>query len=543
MKIKYLTIRNLFLGISIVLVLLSCDNDFLNENPQNELSEATFWKNENDAMLGLMGVYNRANTGWVTWGPFVNEMMFFSQWTDLCNCIRHGAPTTWPLEGLYSTEAEVNVFWTDCYDKISRANYFLDNIDKVEMNEDKKAEMKAEVKFIRAYTYFWLTQLWGDVPFPKTTLTLEEANSITRTSKQDVTNFILSELTEAASILPLKRPDDERGRVEKGAALAIKGRLLMAEKKWSEAALVYKNIMELNRYKIEPFFKKLFEDGGDNNNESIWSVIYNEGENGSKTSQLVITPSSWGGTNHTQIFQGFVDKFLMKDGKTIEESSLYDPDHPFVNRDPRLYATVVLPGYTAGPGGRLYQGHPDSLSVYGQMGPGVTGYALNKFWDHEYTGDIWYYGGDFMLIRYAEILLSRLESELESGNNISQKLLDETINKIRGRAEVNMPSVTTTNVDKLREIVRRERCVELAFEGLRYWDLLRWNIAHEVLTGTFLGMKITNNKDNYKGSYKINSNGNIVVFNRVFYDHYYKWPIPLSELDINKNLVQNPGYN
>src|SRR5690606_15323505 len=194
---------------------------------------------------------------------------------------------------------------------------------------------------------------------------------------------------------------------------------------------------------------------------------------------------TWGGLNHMQFFQGFIDKFLMTDGKTIEESELYDPANPFENRDPRLYRTVALPGYSTFHGIKFY-GHPDTLKQFGQFGAHVTGYGFNKLWSHTFTGNRDAYGADIRLIRYAEVLLSRLESELEAGTSITQDLLDNTINKVRQRAAVNMPPVTTADVAELREIVRNERAVELACEGgIRYWDLKRWNIAHEVLTGNF----------------------------------------------------------
>jgi starch-binding outer membrane protein, SusD/RagB family len=526
----------------IVLLLLGCNDSFLTEYPQNELNEGVFWNDEKDALMGLMGCYVIRNTGHNQWGPYINRLQYFDVWTDVGTCMRPSAPTHWPLEGIYPTEKEINSFWDDCYDKISRFNYFLDNIVKVEMDENKKAEMIAEVRFLRGYYYFWLSQLWGDVPFPKTTLTFNEANTISRSSKSEIVDFVLQELTEASIDLPVKRPPDEKGRIEKGAALAIKGRLLMAEKRWSEAAETYKEIIDLNRYVIDPRWKKLFEDEGDGNDESIWTLVYVEGEFGTDTNTRVTAPGAYGGSALVQIFQGFVDKFLMTDGKTIEESPLYNPENPFENRDPRLYATVLLPGYSVCPDGKIFNGQAELKG-----GAGATGYFLNKFWDHEYNNagaDVFRYGADYMLIRYPEVLLSYLECKIEAGDNITQDLLDNTINKLRSREEVNMPGVTVTNSDELREITRRERSIELSFEGgLRYWDLLRWGIAHEVISGTFYGLKITDNPEEYSGKYTINEKGHIVVETRDFKDYYYLWPIPLDELNINDNLQQNPGYN
>lgn len=530
-----------FLALVLGLLFSGC-KDFLNEHPQNELSEEIFWNDEKDAMKGLMGCYERLNAGWVTFDGWVVNTVYFDLWTDIGISIRSNEPANYPAEGILPTNSQVNEMWETHYQKIARVNYFLENIEEVEMDEDVKAEMIAEASFLRAYSYFWLSQLFGNVPLITEILNFEEANSVTQISQEEVVNFILSELTEAAEDLPVQRPSSEKGRIEKGAALAMKGRLLMAEERWSEAAETYKTIMDLNRYEIDPRFKKLFEDEGNNSNEIILSTIYTEVEDGQRISQLVNWPSYFGGNNGFQFYQEFVDKFLMEDGNSIDESPLYDPDNPFENRDPRLYQTVLLPSYST-IDGKVYIGHPDTIAQYGQFGPGHTGYMMNKFHDRNYDGVKQQYGGDYYLIRYAEVLLSRLESELEAGRVINQELLDQTINLIRRREEVDMPPVTETNPEELGEVIKRERIVEFAGEGgIRYWDLLRRRELHEILNQTFHGMKITDNPNEYDGGYIIDDEGYLIKGSKLFSDHNYLWPIPLDELDVNNNLKQNPGY-
>lgn len=158
--------------------------------------------------------------------------------------------------------------------------------------------------------------------------------------------------------------------------------------------------------------------------------------------------------------------------------------------------------------------------------------------------DVWSSGTNWILIRYAEVLLGYLESELESGATIDQTLLDQTINLVRGRAAVNMPPVTTTDASKLREIIRRERRVEFAFEGLRYYDILRWGIAADELNHQFTGQKLTNDPLNYT-AYPVDADGYYIMSqqNRAFIAGKNElWPIPQSEIDINPNLTQNPNY-
>ena len=171
-----------------------------------------------------------------------------------------------------------------------------------------------------------------------------------------------------------------------------------------------------------------------------------------------------------------------------------------------------------------------------------TGYCIAKFLDGGFEGNLMNYGGNFTLIRYPEILLSYLEAKMEAGDVITQSLLNETINKVRGRASVNMPAVTETNVDALRNIIRRERTVEFAFEGLHYYDILRWGTASEELNRQFTGMKLTTDPENYTAS-AVDENGYAICSRRVFTPGKSElWPIPLSEIQLNPNLVQNPGY-
>lgn len=525
-----------------IFFLPGCKKNFLTENPKDQVSEDIFWKTEQDAKEALMGVY-RGNvvTGW--WnssnGWNIVGVLFSADWTDVGSNKEVGSD--YPTSGIISTDPQVNDMWSYNYMIISRANNFLENIGKVNMNEGKRTEMIAEVRFLRAYSYFWLSQLYGNVPLIKKVLTFEEANSVTQSSQDTVVNFAVNELTEAANDLPIKRPIDENGRVEKGAALALKGRFLMAEHKWSEAAKTYKDVIDLNRYTIDPRFKELFEEAGDNSNEIIFARKYTEGgQFGEPITQQDAPPGWYGGYTQLTFYQNFVDEFLMTDGEPINQSPLYDPQNPFANRDPRLYATVLLPDYSV-VNGKIYRGNPDSTT---QTGPGVTGYGFNKFWDHNYTGNKSQYGGDYPLMRYAEVLLSYLESELMSGAPITQDLLDETINKVRGREAVQMPKVTETDPTKLMEIIKRERIVEFACEGgIRYWDLVRWKDAVKALNRDFYGMKITDNPAGYTGKYKIDNEGHIFIrAGKKFNEYNYLWPIPQSNLDVDKNLKQNPGY-
>lgn len=535
----------LFFVLFIIDILEGCVS--LDKDPLDSLSTGTFWKTENDAMLGLTGVYRVA--GGV-------QQSNFDLWSQLACLYLFEATTDNGFEkdnqvtdfnngSLASTYDPVRALWANTYTHISRCNNFIDNIDGVQMNPDKLAGMKAEVKVIRAYDYFNLYFFWGDVPLTTHILTVNEANSIPRSSKAEVTDFVIKELQEAIPLLPVTRTDGERGRITKGAALAILGRVMMAEKQWDKARDAYKQIMDMGVYVIDPRFKAIFEEKGEASKEHILVSV--------RMQDVYGTPMlrgchgfDFGGWHWFSPYNELVEDFECSDGKPITESPLYDPENPYANRDPRLYKTIGINGLTVFKG-KMYISHPDSSAVKYQ--DQVTrrpwsGYLLHKFSDEDYAGNIVQYGGDFPMIRYAEVLLSYLESCMESGLPVTQDLLNETINKVRGREEIQMPPVTETDPAKLTTILRRERRVELAWEGLRLYDLFRWHIAHVKLKGTFTGMKVCSASEvpSYS-TVKVDSKGYYFCEETSFRENTdYLWPIPQAERDVNPNLTQNPGY-
>lgn len=192
--------------------------------------------------------------------------------------------------------------------------------------------------------------------------------------------------------------------------------------------------------------------------------------------------------------------------------------------------------------------HPDNAGNNIAALPGATGYGWKKYVTEDYTGDFGNSGDDIILMRYAEVLLSYLEAKIENGDLIDQDLLDQTINQVRGREAVMMPMVTETDPAMLTEILRRERRVEFCIERtIRYMDIRRWGIYEEVMNRQFYGMKLTDDPANYtdysvetsgpmSGHYKvIDKTGSITEDMELI-------PIPLSEIDINPALEQNPGY-
>jgi len=520
----------------------------LDKDPLDTLSTGTFWKTESDANLGLTGVYKVVGgttdqTNYDLWNQLSVHYLFEAttdngfEKDNLVTDLNNGS--------LASTYGPVRTLWKNTYTHISRCNNLIDNIDGCAMNADKLAEMKAEAKVIRAYDYFYLAFYWGDVPLTTHVLTVNEANTIARSPKSEVISFVITELQEAIPKLPVSRPDAEYGRITKGGALAILGRVLMAEKRWAEARDVYKQIIDLGIYIIDPRFNEIFREEGETSKEHILVSVRMQDTYGTPILRGC-HGFDYGGYHWYSPYNELVEEFECTDGKPITESPLYDPENPYDNRDPRLLKTIGVNGITVFKG-KLYISHPDSSPVKYQ--DQVTrrpwsGYLMMKFADADYTGDIVQYGGDFPMIRYAEVLLSYLESCIESNTAITQDLLDATINKVRGREAIKMPPVTETDAAKLTTILRRERRVELAWEGLRLYDLFRWRTAHIQLKGDFTGMKVCPASE--AASYttvKVDSRGYYFCETTNFRENIdYLWPIPQTERDVNQNLTQNPGY-
>lgn len=534
---------NLLLLVTLVLLGQTGCKDWLDKQPLDSVSESTFWTSGSDAMLALTGVYDGSNVGT---NSYNNELLIMASFTDDSG-YKHGAVGVIYSGYLKESDSQVvEAIWNRSYTTIYRANYFLENIDKVEdMDDAEKAEMIAEVRFLRAYEYFYMSVLYGGVPLVTEVLSIEEANNQARNSLEDIQSFCLTELTASAVDLPASRPDDEKGRILKAAALAIKGRIQMIREEWSDAAATYKEIIDLGVHIIDPRYKELFEEVGENSKEIILSSNCLAGTYGNPQNQRNYHPDFYGGYQEDNLYQNMIDEYRMIDGLTIDESPLYDPENPFENRDPRLYESVFLPGYTMFRG-KLFPADPAQNGISSLAG--ATGYGWKKYVTEDYSGDQGSSGDDIIHIRYAEVLLSYLESQLEAGDNITQELLDQTINKVRGREVVNMPSVTETDPAKLRDIVRSERRVEFAQERLiRYMDIRRWGIFLESLNKKFYGMKLTDDPDNYDafnvektGKYR----GHRIVIDKTgsYTEDHALLPIPLYEININPNLDQNPGY-
>lgn len=524
------TLKKIIAATFFLFFLNACNKDFLNVTPKDQLTDESFWKTEKDADMGLTALYNN----WESW--------FNILWWDL---MTDNGYSQFPWDNVQVIgNGQVNASnrgrqYFD-YNQIRKCNKFLEKIDLIKMDASKKERYKAEVRFLRAYDYFRKVEFYGDVPLVTKVIEDPLDAKLAANPKSEVVDFILKELGEIASVLPVQNMRESNQHVTSGSALALKARLELYEKKYADAMADAKKVMDMGVYELYPDYKGLFlVDNENSDKESILEISYIQNLYPNSIWQHV-TPAKEGGWSSISAVQKLVDAYEMADGKTIDDpSSGYDPNMPFVNRDPRLAMTILYPG--AWFDGRYFNSLDASSPDYNKVAAAPrSGYNVMKYLK-VVPGDLFTNGDEnVIVIRLAEILLTYAESAIELN-----QITDEAYNAIdRVRQRAGMPKVDRSVYNtqtKLRELVRRERRVELAFEGLRYWDIKRWDIGSDALSGPLYGCREGSVNDQ-TGTVTWSAS-RIKLEDKIFYpERNYLLPIPQSELDANPNIKQNPGY-
>lgn len=512
-----------------LLALFACDNNFLERNPLDQPSNEGFWNTEKDAMAAAVGCYE----GWMS----MDDILYF-------DCLSDNAYNAFTWEGFQvqatglATPSDYGVSYMG-YDKIVRYNNFLENIGRPQMKEELRARLTAEVRFLRAWDYFRKVTLYGDVPLVTEVLDIDNSN-LPRSPKDEVIGFIIKELSEIALELPTSYTGSDVGRITKGAALALKARMEIFDHQYEACKKTCEEVMQIG-YDLFPDYKGLFKIANENNQEVILDVQYIENLAGNWVLG-VLPPRSIDGWCSINPTQSLVDAYECIDGKPIDESSVYDPKEPYQHRDPRLNISILSPGEKyedfiydpispSDPHGDYYQ----------PFGRSKTGYLVRKYVDDlsDYA-DMWDTGMNGIVIRYAEILLMYAESKIES-NQIDDSVY-QVLNQIRKRA--GMPEIDRSvysGQTKMRELLRRERRVELALEGVRWFDICRWRIGEEVMPGDVYGCRL-GTVDQETGALSL-TNESIFVETRIFNpDKNYLYPIPQDVIDATPAIKQNPNY-
>lgn len=514
----------------LLLALASCKKDLLDTTPTDRLSANIFWKTIADAQLATNALYTDLDsTNIFTWDA-LSDIGHTNQNFDVQAYIELGTYDAY--------SAKVYGEWKNAYKGIHAANYFLENVDKINsQNTTLINQFKGEAKTLRAYQYIKLAAFYGGVPLVTTSITLEQGSTLKRNTVTEVYDFIDQELTDAAALLPASySATTDKGRITKGAALALKARADLLAGRYQQAADAAQQVMQLG-YSLYGSYQKLFSYAAENNSEVILDKEFIKDSYPNNVFSLLAQYSQKNSSSYYVPTKQLADAYETKTGLSITDpASGFDAAHPYVNRDARLRYSLYLDGDTL-PAGNIFHPAPNSGTadaVGSTYIASTTGYNLKKYINAEDFVNPSNCGINIILLRYAEVLLTYAEAKIEL-NQLDASVYD-AINAVRNRADVKQPLLTAGLTQaQLRTAVRHERTVELAFEGLHLFDIRRWKTAENVMTGPVYGITWNNNGQL--------STVQVVAFNRSFNSKRdYLWPIPQKERDLNPNLTQNDNW-
>jgi hypothetical protein len=517
----------------------------LDTYPKDALSPSTTWKTEDDALKFLTGCYN----SWI-WGE---EFFYLDCTSDIGFSFHTHEGFRVIGDGSMHVGNTGNSFYD--FDPIRRCITFLDNIEQVQFaNEATQKDMIAQVKIIRAYEYFKMNWWYGGVPIIKSFANAAEAQ-VPRNTEEEVKKYIYDEID--AALVDINDAPKARGYIAKGAALALKMRSALYYGDYDRALSAAKAVVDLKQYELNENFSHLFSLDGRNSKEIILS---SQKLKPNANEWFVTVPNNNdGGWSSMVPTQNLIDMYEMANGLTKEEAgSGYDPEHPFKGRDPRMAMTVLVPGINwasdynnvlntlddTTPDGRKNGNHPAAANNASKTGLTWAKYLLPL---EQYGGVLDPTETQYIIFRYSEVLLTLAEAsnELSGPSNEVYNALDE----IRDR--VDMPKVDREKYgtkEKLRELIRRERSIELAGEGHRRADILRWKdnsgkmIAETVLNGPLNRVTGTINYAETDEFLRANITGVEKIEDRKFATHNRYLPISQTNIDKNPQLKQNPGY-
>jgi len=378
---------------------------------------------------------------------------------------------------------ELNTFWKLQYTGITQCNLVIDHVPDITMNEARRNSIIGEALFLRSYYYFLLTQVFGDVPL-FTRITPPDQLKAPRTPKADIYAQIVADCERAAGYLPSIQPASETGRATKGAAYALAAKTYLYQKNWEKTLEYVAKVKALGVYSLMPDYVDNFRKNTQNNAESVWEIQHANLELGvGNFLNQWWASKKYEGYGFAEATQIFVDAFETNDPRRKFTVAMNNEDYFGVLYKPSFSATKY--------GVRKYLQAKDSVT-------------------QKADGDI-----NYTAIRFAEVLLWEAEALTEL-NRVQEAQAPLEVVRARARAQASdpataLPPVTTTDQQTMLTAVRHERQVELGFEMHRYFDLVRWGIAAQVLPGFQVGK------------------------HEVF-------PLPQTEIDLNGALMQNPDH-
>lgn len=588
---------------AVVVSAASCKKDFLNVAPLDRYSDEQVWKDPAVAQTFVNNIYLGIPHGFsnIMMSSMTDETMYNADFGSSNVTKSQMTPSDLSIfePGFWTANRQRGVQWSIAYKFVRAANLFFEKIETASFGDAEKNRMKGEVHFLRAYLYHNLVSMYGGVPIIKKTFGLKDDFNVARDSYEESVKFIVSDLDAAANLLPLTQSGNDKGRATKGAALALKSRVLLhaasdlynnngawaggyANKeligyvggdrtaRWQAAKAAAKALMDLGVYSLfrptpanaeeaaknygdiflqketsEDIFVRYFIAKIDENWDGYNPGLYNN-------------PNGWHGWGSNTPIGQHVDAYEMADGSKFDWNNTTHKAKPYENRDPRFYASInydgakwrprpsdaagrdpigiIQTGYYEKPDGTLIPGLDTRNSPLEDWNGTYTGYYMRKFIDPNVNAQYEKQEQPWRYIRYTEIVLNYVEASMELGQEAEAK---QYLNMIRKRA--GMPDITESG-QALVNRYRNERRVELAFEDQRFSDVRRWMIAptaYQNATGVSIRYKVDASGTNVIGgpTYTV-----IKAQDRAWNPRFYFLPIKLDEMNRNPNLKQNPLY-
>ena len=544
----------------------SCD-DFLDAFPTDQVTNENYWKTPDDAEKLLVDLYtSMMPKSGIFWDEAMSDNAYL--------CWEWWGGQQQLANGTYTTSGDVPIGkWSGCYSNIRKCWFLLEGLEKVQFNSEvDKKRIMGETYFMLAYNYQLLTSFFGDFPLVTKVLNIDESKTLVRTPKAQVVDFAKQKLSEAISLLA--GITQENGKITADACRCLLARLQLYNGDYQGVLETVKDLE--GKYQLytagETPYEDLFSGAAEMNCEVILSspcdAAIGSVATGHSGNGAMLLKGMSGGDPYTAIYPtgALIDAYPMADGRLIHETgSIYDPKKPYENRDPRFYQSVVYPtsylktldAETSSIVKKWYDPEDETtnqLQQYSASEPSRTGYMWNKYVDYSIyaMNNVWDCTNDIIVFRYADVLLMKAEALVQTQGEAAKSSICDLIDQLRDRCKGGRVHRENYNTkDELMELVKNERRIELANEGLRFFDMIRWKDAEKVPAQTGVGLS----GETY-GAYMrldgVGANDRTVLIDGVprryvetrFFDasKHYLLPIPQSEIDLNPNLTQNPNW-
>ncbi len=527
--------RIITLAILFSLSYTACKEDLLDQPNPSAPPVNNFWKTEADAIKGVNATYSGLQLSgtwkrWILWATDLRSDEGYSKspWTDMVNYAKFSMVD-------YNLEFHSEI-WYHHYQAIFRANQVLDNVPNIQMAEPLKQRLLGEARFIRASLYYNLWNLWGNVPLVTKVQTTNDRPDYA--TEQQVYDFLVAELTElkTSKALPATYPETEKGRATSGAVTALLAKTYMQKREWSLAAAELKEIIDSGVYDLVPNYRDNFTAVNENNIESIWEVQFSGELQGPTEDEEV--PGASEGNNRAQFFAprgiGWSDGqattwYFNQLATERRDGTQFGP------LDPRLDASLVFDHHRPDPndptGTRPIDPlNPDTVfwgKGYKSMQNGPDRWGIDEQWFRKYEDEVppkenYHSPINVRVIRFADILLLYAEALNELGRTSEAYPF---VTRVRTRSKMRPLEAAFPNMSQaqMRQQLRHERVVELGGEEQRFFDLRRYGVL-----------------DDPAQVEQLKKNDPDFEFFVVGKSHLL--PVPLTELDINPKLRQNPGW-